>query len=270
MATSLYKYLTLMATGSETDNWGNVQNAQQLEILDRNLGGIVSKSLTNVNVTLTGDESQAAILYLVGTLTGNVQITTQCQGFVFVDNQTTGAFAVTIKNALAATAATLPQGSRVTVISDASNGCRIAGTSDFPSGTRMPFQQTAAPTGWTKDTNAAYNDAAIRSTTGTVGTGGSTAFSSVFTSRTIAQNNLPNISPAITINDPGHFHTNPNGGGVTGRGTGSATAADSNSGDTNTRTTGITATCASINGGVSQQAMDFAVKFCDMIIAVKN
>lgn len=52
----------------------------------------------------------------------------------------------------------------------------------FPSGTRLLFQQTAAPTGWTKDTT--QNDKALRVVSGTASTGGTTAFSSVFTSRT--------------------------------------------------------------------------------------
>jgi len=45
----------------------------------------------------------------------------------------------------------------------------------FPSGTSMLFQQTAAPTGWTKQTT--HDDKALRIITGTVGTGGSVAFS---------------------------------------------------------------------------------------------
>jgi hypothetical protein len=39
----------------------------------------------------------------------------------------------------------------------------------------MLFQQTSAPTGWTKSTT--HNDKALRLTSGTVGTGGSVAFS---------------------------------------------------------------------------------------------
>lgn len=39
----------------------------------------------------------------------------------------------------------------------------------IPSGTRMLFQQTAAPVGWTKDTTANLNDTALRVVTGTVG-----------------------------------------------------------------------------------------------------
>lgn len=51
------------------------------------------------------------------------------------------------------------------------------GGSSFPAGTRMSFQQTSAPTGWTKDTTAAINDAILRLVTGSASSGGSTAFS---------------------------------------------------------------------------------------------
>lgn len=47
-----------------------------------------------------------------------------------------------------------------------------------PQGTKLLFQQTAAPTGWTKDTT--HNDKTIRVVTGTVSSGGSNAFSSAF------------------------------------------------------------------------------------------
>jgi len=50
-------------------------------------------------------------------------------------------------------------------------------TPAFPSGTKMLFQQTAAPTGWTKDTT--HNDKAIRVVSGTVGSGGTNALSSL-------------------------------------------------------------------------------------------
>lgn len=50
----------------------------------------------------------------------------------------------------------------------------------FESGTRLAFQQTNPPSGWDKETDAAYNDATFRCVTGTVGTGGTRAFSAVF------------------------------------------------------------------------------------------
>lgn len=48
----------------------------------------------------------------------------------------------------------------------------------FPAGTLMLFQQTTAPVGWTKETT--HNNKALRVVSGTVGSGGSTAFTTVF------------------------------------------------------------------------------------------
>jgi hypothetical protein len=62
-----------------------------------------------------------------------------------------------------------------------STGTAWASTANAPafaSGTRIGFQQTAAPTGWTKDTTAAINDSILRFVTGSVTpSGGSVAFS---------------------------------------------------------------------------------------------
>ncbi len=57
----------------------------------------------------------------------------------------------------------------------------------FPSGTKMLFQQTAAPTGWTKVTSGVDNKA-LRVVSGTAGSGGSNAFSNTLASRSITAN----------------------------------------------------------------------------------
>ena len=59
-----------------------------------------------------------------------------------------------------------------------SSGC-------FSSGTQMLFVQNTAPTGWTKSTS--FNDYTLRVVSGTTGGsgGGTTAFSTVFASRSI-------------------------------------------------------------------------------------
>ena len=62
-------------------------------------------------------------------------------------------------------------------LTSASSG---ASPSAFPSGTKMLFVQTTAPTGWTKDTT--NNDKALRVVSGTASTGGTGAFSTIFTS----------------------------------------------------------------------------------------
>lgn len=55
---------------------------------------------------------------------------------------------------------------------------------DIPSGTLMLFQQTTAPTGWTKQTT--HDNKALRVVSGTASSGGTTAFTSVFTNQTVS------------------------------------------------------------------------------------
>ena len=65
------------------------------------------------------------------------------------------------------------------------NGANLTGISaGFVSGTLMLFQQTSAPTGWTKQST--HNNKALRVVSGAAGSGGSTGFTSVFASRTPA------------------------------------------------------------------------------------
>ena len=95
----------------------------------------------------------------------------------------------------------------------------------FPSGTSMLFQQTAAPTGWTKQTT--HNDKSLRLVSGSVGTGGSVAFSTAMATPTsnlaVGAGNLAvsmsgNISDTtLTINQiPAHNHNIAHVGGNSG------------------------------------------------------
>lgn len=59
-----------------------------------------------------------------------------------------------------------------------------AAQSEFASGTKLLFWQSAAPTGWTKST--AHNDKALRVVSGSVSSGGSVAFSTAFASRSLS------------------------------------------------------------------------------------
>jgi hypothetical protein len=73
---------------------------------------------------------------------------------------------------------------------------------EFPSGTKMLFQQTAAPTGWTKDTT--HNNKALRVVSGAAGSGGTVAFTTAFASKTPAGTVG---GTAITVNQmPLHGH----------------------------------------------------------------
>ena len=63
----------------------------------------------------------------------------------------------------------------------------IANAQAFPSGTKMLFQQTAAPTGWTKVTSGVDNKS-LRVVSGTAGSGGTNAFTNTFTNKAITAN----------------------------------------------------------------------------------
>lgn len=124
MPTSVNKGYELQTTGTNTDTWGIVLNEDVFEIVDRNLGGLVSKSLTNVDVTLTAEESESLVVRLTGALSGAVVVTTACIGMTIVENLTTNAFAVTFSNGVG-TPVTLVQGARNLVITDGTNGPRL-------------------------------------------------------------------------------------------------------------------------------------------------
>ena len=67
------------------------------------------------------------------------------------------------------------------------NGSNLTGVQPFPSGTKMLFQQTSAPTGWTKITSGVDNKA-LRVVSGTAGSGGTNAFTNTLASRGITAN----------------------------------------------------------------------------------
>ena len=155
----------------------------------------------------------------------------------------------------------------------------------FPAGTALLFQQTNAPTGWTKSTT--HNNKALRVVSGTASSGGTTAFTSVFAARTIAQANLPNVTLSYsgttgddTVNHT-HSFTYDNGSSTVSLGGSFArvNSIQTSGGGGGTVTTGGVSTphqhaysgnTSSINGGVTQQTIDFAVQYVDVVICTKD
>jgi hypothetical protein len=84
-----------------------------------------------------------------------------------------------------------------------------AATAEFSSGTVMLFQQTSAPTGWTKSTS--HDNKALRVVSGTAGSGGTTAFTSTFSSTTaLSVTSISGTAGATTLSTsqmPSHSHT---------------------------------------------------------------
>jgi hypothetical protein len=154
--------------------------------------------------------------------------------------------------------------------------------STIPSGTRMLFQQTAAPTGWTKDIT--QNDKALRVVSGTVSSGGTVDFSSAFASRGFSGSTSSQAvtgtvgDTTLTISQmPTHSH-------ATALNTATTTAV----GGTATRVIGggvdLSLATDSVGGGGSHThtftggshshtfsgSIDMAVKYIDLIIATKD
>lgn len=131
----------------------------------------------------------------------------------------------------------------------------VDGTSPIPSGTLMLFQQTAAPTGWTKQVT--HNDKALRVVSGTASSGGTRAFSSVFVDH--GEDGYVS-SHAISIAEmPAHTHgisnsaVGPGGGGSFFAGPGTLTLSTSTGG-----------------GGGHLHGLALALQYVDLIIASKN
>jgi hypothetical protein len=87
-------------------------------------------------------------------------------------------------------------------------------------GSLMLFQQTSAPTSWTKQTT--HNNKALRVVNGTAAPGGSTAFTTVFTSRSV-QGSVGQQSGGGTIGDTA-------AGGSVGQQSGGGTIGDTAAG----------------------------------------
>ena len=154
---------------------------------------------------------------------------------------------------------------------------------EFSSGTRLLFQQTSAPTGWTKDTT--YDEHALKITSGTASSGGSVDFTTAFASQTPTGSVSTSISSisgsagATTLSTPqipSHSHSIP-----AGLGGGPYTAFDETSAFVVSRSTGATGgggshthpfsfSSGSASSSFTGNAINLAVKYVDAIIAQKN
>lgn len=172
---------------------------------------------------------------------------------------------------------TLPTGSIGVTQAASDNSTKLATTAfvlanvpaAFPTGTRMSFNQTAAPTGWTKDVTAALNDSIMRIVTGTVTSGGSTAFST-FNGQTAT------AAYTLTIADiPSHSHGHGAGAAFAHFVSGTApapafTGVKGSGAYTSSQSAASTATGATGGGGAHSHGMTTAIKYNDFIIASKN
>lgn len=127
-------------------------------------------------------------------------------------------------------------------------------TAEFPSGTVMLFQQTAAPTGWTKQT--AINDYGLRVTSGAVGVTAGTAFSTVFAQTAVGNTTI------TTTTMPSHTHSGYVSGGNSN--------VQSGLGITMQNPMSIGSTGSTGSDGAHTHSVQLALSYVDVIIASKN
>jgi hypothetical protein len=130
-------------------------------------------------------------------------------------------------------------------------------------GSLVTFQQTAAPTSWTKQTS--HDNKALRVVSGTASSGGSTAFTSVFASRAIPNHTLSVAQLAS------HAHR-PLAAAIVqswGVAPGSSAFPAAIGGSTTVNNAADTGSAGS-NSAHGHGSLDFAVQYVDLIICSKN
>lgn len=153
----------------------------------------------------------------------------------------------------------------------------VSGILSAPATTVGIFAQTAAPSGWTK--SATHNDKALRIVSGAVSTGGTTAFTSVFTARTITSSNMPahthswsasasTAAGTIVLSQSTWVYDVDltNSDSIASGGSNKTTSVDQ-SGEDMAGTVSVSGTTGSAGSGT---AMDFAVRYVDVIFATKD
>jgi len=235
--------LELMEAGANAGIWGNNTN-DNLQVIDAAVGGYLTKNVSgSTNVTLsqanrdpdveTTNESANKVIEFTGTLTGNIYVYVPAveKEYVF-HNNTSGSYTLTVApTGHTANGVAVSQGAHTimynkngnemvdlfanslgTLSADTINattytgdGSSLTGIQPFTSGTKMLFQQTSAPTGWTKDTT--HDNKALRVVTGTASSGGSNTFSGAFNTAQTVSGTSGGTSVTITGSTAGHVLT---------------------------------------------------------------
>jgi microcystin-dependent protein len=190
-----------LATQAATENsgvWGaggttgDDLNTGVMGLVDTQLAGVATFSVSSSNVSLSYANVQSAMFRFTGTLLANIVVspavgdaTTYFNGFYYWENLTSGSFSITVTTANGSVV--LPQSRRgvLFVSATATLAPRIvaiagSATADpIPTGARTLFYNTSAPAAWTA---FAMNDYAVKVvTTGSGGVlSGSVAYSTLF------------------------------------------------------------------------------------------
>lgn len=277
MPSTINKGYSVQLVGSNSGSWGAGAsyslNEGVFQIVDTNLAGVTTKSLSATNVALTQAEANNGMLRLTGTLTASIVISPDAAvlmlGMYYWENLTTGSFSVTVTPA-AGSSVVLPQSRRGTMWIDTNGArlCSVVGSSNadvIPVGTIMPFYQNAAPAGWT--INSSLNDYGLRIVSSSGGvTSGTVNYGTLFGRTKTDSHTL------TTAEMPSHTHTLsqsttvPN---IFAFGTGTYVVNGASGGYANATVASQTVGSAGSGGGHTHD-IDMRVKTASFIIASKN
>jgi len=173
--------------GDNANTWGLKLNQNVIDLVDDAVAGYETVSVdavTSISLTAndgTPDQARNLALRFTGALTAPCTVVApNAEKVYFVGNETTGNHPVVLKAGSASE--TVYPNSPTLVAFDGTNSMQLSG---FAPGTRIPFENNAAPIGWTAVTDSAHNGAALRIVNAAVSstqTGGSNEFTSVFNS----------------------------------------------------------------------------------------
>jgi len=183
------------------------------------------------------------------------------------------------------------------------DGAGLTGVAEFPSGTEAMFVQTAAPTGFTTNTNSTLSECCLQVVNGTGGaTGGADTFSTVFSgSKTATGTDVPLSTSNLALSSnysvgntslsnptiPSHSHTNKNSGGsapqarmslvspptdtfLLGPFTASESTSSSGGGGSHSHSVSNPPISGSLATPISSSVPAMDLKFADSIIATKD
>lgn len=216
-------------------------------------------------------------------LAGLIDQTTDITGVTPVANGGTGASTLTANNVVVGNGTSavnfVAPGSSGNVLTSNGTTWTSAAAAAFDSGTLMLFQQTAAPTGWTKQTT--HNDKSLRVVSGTASSGGSVAFTTAFASKPVSGSvsitGITGSAGATTLSTsqiPSHTHpasqiTGGKSGGNAGNNPsqlGPTTTGATGGGGSHSHPFSFSSGTASFSG----TAINLAVQYVDLIIASKD
>ena len=186
--------------GQEGSYYRNASNINAGTISDARLPNSISSSITGNSATATKLATARTIAGVSFDGSANISLNNNAI--------TNGAGYLTSSSTLSS--------SNLSGALPAIDGSNLTGIAAFPSGTRMLFQQTSAPTGWTKDTSDT-NNRALRVVAGSAGSGGSVAFTTAFASQSVG-GSIANTSAGGSIANAtaGGSISNTSAGGTVG------------------------------------------------------